>query len=484
MVLHRANRPAAAVEIDDHRRARGARPTGEEHVDLLLRVRAVGDVFVCGGRDGEELLRGGVHVGVFACRLASEDGGDRAQEAIGVEVVRHEVRAFGVFVPTVDVDRAGLAGILLGPLLGDGEAGAEDVGRVVREGDRVGVFRLPPGVGFVETAARRRIPARRHVGDVRKRGAFHLFEAGGEGGGHLGVVVLPVMGGAARGSARHAARPHVVVGQRVDAARLARFDHLRPHVLRVEVDLAEAGGAHPRARLVELGLDDGGVGAMVLVEVVEVEEREEELAVLAPVFRTRKVARDAVVDEAEELLLRVREGHQAAARRAELRTELVVPLVVAPHERELHAVAVGRLQKPLLQRLLLRDLPVVPIVVVEEHVDAGVRGKRDLLRHVLRVGLVEVAGIRHHRLLVVGIERTGVLHERPLALLPLVGAEPLVALRVLVPVRVEHAHALHLPRPRPQRRQREQGGYQRAPRHVTCPPSRRRSRCRGRDRAS
>ena len=150
-----------------------------------------------------------------------------------------------------------------------------------------------------------------------------------------------------------------------------------------------------------------------------------------------------MVDEPQELLRRVVERHQRLARRFEVRTELVVALVVAPHERELHPAAVPRLEEGLLDGLLLRDLAAVPVVVPEEHVDARVRGQRDLGLHVLRVRAVEVAGIGAERLLVPGEERARGLHEVPFARVPL-RAEPLGPLRVLVPVRVVDGHHLHV----------------------------------------
>ena len=151
---------------------------------------------------------------------------------------------------------------------------------------------------------------------------------------------------------------------------------------------------------------------------------------------------------------RVRELHQLRAGLAVLRTELVPALVVAPHERELHLAAVGRLEEALLQRLLLRDLAVVPVVIVEEHVDAGVRGELDLRGDVRRVLAVQIAWQRLDRHLVAGearLRRAGELPFGPARV------EPLVPLRIDAPVGVVDRHHFDfLRRVRPRRTRGQQ----------------------------
>ena len=236
----------------------------------------------------------------------------------------------------------------------------------------------------------------------------------------------------------------IVVGKRVEAAVRHEVGKPRTRPLRIEMQLAETGGAHDFARLVQLCLDPPGVVAALRAEIRGVVDREEEPAVLPPVLRLVEIVLRGIADEPEELLLRMGQGHEHAALLAELRTELVAPFVVAPHERELHPAAVQRPEEPLLQRLLLRDFPVVPVIVVQEDIDTRICRKRNLLRHVLGVGPVEITGVRHHRLFVVGIESPRVLYECPLSLLPIVGAKPLVALWIPVPMRIINADNFNL----------------------------------------
>ena len=232
--------------------------------------------------------------------------------------------------------------------------------------------------------------------------------------------------------------------ERIESAALGRLGHRpAPEVLGVEFHFAEAGGPDPAARLQQRGLRP--LLAVVLDHVPRIVDGEEYLAVVPPVLGLVEVMRDRVVDEPQELLRLAREPH--AVRR--LASELLapggfLPVVVAPHERELHLVAVLRLEEALLDRLLLGFLAVVPVVVIEEDVDAGVGGERDLRRHVLRVaaGIVAAEGLE------VDLAREPdhrILHERPFGLRPVpLLAEPLHTLRVLVPMRVIDRHHLNV----------------------------------------
>ena len=208
------------------------------------------------------------------------------------------------------------------------------------------------------------------------------------------------------------------------------------------MQLAKSGGAHDSARLVQLRLDPPGVVAALRAEIRGVVYREEQPAVLPPVLRLVEVVLRGIADKPEELVLRVCQGHEHAARLAELRTELVAPFVVAPHERELHAVAIGRFEKALFKRLLLRDLSVIPVVVVEENVYACVGREGNLLLHVLWIRAVEISRAWHKRLPMAGEARLRGLYKCPLPFFPVLRPKPLVALRITVPVRVVDADNL------------------------------------------
>ena len=61
------------------------------------------------------------------------------------------------------------------------------------------------------------------------------------------------------------------------------------------------------------------------------------------------------------------EAHQPPARLVRIGPELVSPIVVRPHYRKLHLIAVWRLQKSLFERFLHGALPAVPIPVVHKY---------------------------------------------------------------------------------------------------------------------
>ena len=122
----------------------------------------------------------------------------------------------------------------------------------------------------------------------------------------------------------------------------------------------------------EPGKERDAVLAKVQKEIRRIEDREEEVSVLAPILGFPKIAGNRKIYETEDFFRRVVKLHQHAASVAKLllRTELVAALVVAPHQGELHVVAVLRLEKPLLDGLLL--LPREhPSCTPRRHVELG-----------------------------------------------------------------------------------------------------------------
>ena len=92
-----------------------------------------------------------------------------------------------------------------------------------------------------------------------------------------------------------------------------------------------------------------------------------------------------------------------------------IDVVVGPHQIELHAAVVARLEKPVVQARLQKRQPVVPVPVVDEDVDAVIGRRGDLHLHHVAVRLIDVAPKREARL-VMPLELGRVLHHRlPLA---------------------------------------------------------------------
>ncbi len=92
----------------------------------------------------------------------------------------------------------------------------------------------------------------------------------------------------------------------------------------------------------------------------------------------------------------------------------VHPVVVGPHQRELHAAVVRRAEEALVQPTLQERAILVVVPIEQEDVDPVVGGRGDLARHGLWVGFILVAPSRHARLVMAGEARLGALDQLPL----------------------------------------------------------------------
>ena len=162
-------------------------------------------------------------------------------------------------------------------------------------------------------------------------------------------------------------------------------------------------------------------------------DAEEKSAVHPPIVRLAEVMLDAVVHGADEIARGVLRVEQDGSRFSELRPELVPSVVVGPHQGKLQPLAIRRVQKTFLQRLLHVLDAAVPIPVVHENGDPVIGGKVDFPRGPPGVAFIETAPQRFLRLLVSGKPRDGRFHFVPFRP-PF--AFPCAAEVVAVPVRV------------------------------------------------
>ncbi len=107
------------------------------------------------------------------------------------------------------------------------------------------------------------------------------------------------------------------------------------------------------------------------------------------------------------------EQRRALDRPAQLGRMDVHPVVVGPHQRELHAVVVRRAQEAFVQPSLQERAILVVVPIEQEDVDPVIGGRGDLARHGLRVGFILVAPGRHARLAMAGEARLGALDQLP-----------------------------------------------------------------------
>ena len=166
-------------------------------------------------------------------------------------------------------------------------------------------------------------------------------------------------------------------------------------------------------------------------------DTQEKAAVDLPVIGLAEVVLDAVVDDPFQVTRRVARGQPQRSVLLKVRTELVLSIMIGPHEGELHAIAVLSVEKALFQGLLHILHAAVPVPVVEKHVDSMIGGKIDLSRRPFRVAFVEITPGRLERLLVSGESRNRGLHALPFG--PAF-AFPGGAMVVVVPVGVIDAH--------------------------------------------
>ena len=81
----------------------------------------------------------------------------------------------------------------------------------------------------------------------------------------------------------------------------------------------------------------------------------------------------------------------------------IVPIVVGPHDGELHLLPVGSAQEALLELLMVEHHSFMPIPINHEDVDAGTGGEINLARRPGRISFVKRA---RNRLVVHAPERT------------------------------------------------------------------------------
>jgi hypothetical protein len=72
--------------------------------------------------------------------------------------------------------------------------------------------------------------------------------------------------------------------------------------------------------------------------------------------------------------------------------------MICPHDVETHFVVVLRAEEAAVEGLFEKGLILVPIPVKDEHVNAVVDGRLDLLFHHSRIGFVAVSPRRDARL--------------------------------------------------------------------------------------
>ena len=92
----------------------------------------------------------------------------------------------------------------------------------------------------------------------------------------------------------------------------------------------------------------------------------------------------------------------------------VGPIVIGPHQAELHPAVVGGLEIAQIEAAVEERAVVVVVPIEDEGVDGVVGGGVDLAGHHLRVRLVLVAPERHVRLLMAGKAGPGRLDQLPL----------------------------------------------------------------------
>ncbi len=130
-----------------------------------------------------------------------------------------------------------------------------------------------------------------------------------------------------------------------------------------------------------------------LYKIAQVVEHEHRLAVDFIIRRMREILLDYPVNDLLELIARLRALPDD--RRAEVVRQIDVPgvvrVVVCPHYIELDEVVVLRAEVAVIKALLEEGSAVVPVPVVDEHVDAVVMRAGYLALHDIRVGLVDVS---------------------------------------------------------------------------------------------
>ena len=354
--------------------------------------------------------------------------------------VGQKIRTFGVFVPSVDENRLGVR--ILRVVFGVLEDFFEEVGIVVFEYRPIGIGRpVDPRELRGRSAALRRVPAHCRNGNVRNRSLLHHFREFFVGGNGVGVFVEK--------SVALFVEERFVVGVDVVARgvfkarfgeKFCRADGVARIYHCVPADGRESVFPHSFGGLVE-HLFDFRRAAVVLYEVERVVHRVERTPVNRVVFGTLEVVFYAVVEHFEEVLLGARERHQIRARGGRLGAEPVCPVVVRPHDGELHFIAVGGFQKALLERLLHRALAAVPVPVVEEYGNARVRRQVDFLRNVRGIFAVEIPRERDIRQFMPFESGYCGLHKFPFR--PAF-AEPFFTVRIRVPVRIIDAHYVEL----------------------------------------
>ncbi len=90
------------------------------------------------------------------------------------------------------------------------------------------------------------------------------------------------------------------------------------------------------------------------------------------------------------------------------------PIVVRPHEGELQALVIGRLEKAPVDWAFQVRAVIVVVPIEDEGVDAVIGGGGDFLRHHLGIGFIAVSPQRYFGLLVAGKARFGGLDQLPL----------------------------------------------------------------------
>ena len=268
--------------------------------------------------------------------------------------------------------------------------------------------------------ARAGIPTHRHVREVGQVEGLHrpppVINCSMH---HLGV------GGLREGRHVHVVDPDVrrdaVEAERLEQPlrifhrRFARQDRQIPrHVVQVQIGEARRLDLRPeRGERVRRRLDP----AQPLDQRVQLVDREVGAAVDQPVRRVLEIALDHEVGDHIETGTADRAGvkqGRALDRAAQFGRVDIHPVVVGPHQRELHAVVVGRAEEAFVQPALEEGAVVVVIPIEQEDVDSVVGGRGDIACHGLRVGFILVAPDRHAWLAMAGEARLGALDQLPL----------------------------------------------------------------------
>ena len=89
--------------------------------------------------------------------------------------------------------------------------------------------------------------------------------------------------------------------------------------------------------------------------------------------------------------------------------------MICVHDGKLHTLRIGRLQETLVERILEKRTPLVPVPVVHKNVNARRERGINLAGDSLWIVVLFVSPVRHERLIMSITLRTGLIHALPLA---------------------------------------------------------------------